>query len=67
MTAFNMVCLLVCLLWTSRAYVRLGHQVPPQPHQIGTVADTYALSRSAGFGSEVQKRILLGAYALSAE
>ncbi|VDC02898.1 unnamed protein product [Peniophora sp. CBMAI 1063] len=47
--------------------VQYGLQVPPQPHQIGTVADTYALSRTAGFGPEVQKRILLGAYALSAE
>ncbi|KZV63560.1 amidase signature enzyme [Peniophora sp. CONT] len=47
--------------------VQYGLQVPPHPHQIGTVADTYALSRTAGFGTEVQKRILLGAYALSAE
>lgn len=27
----------------------------------------YAATRSAGFGPEVQKRILLGTYALSAE
>lgn len=29
--------------------------------------DTYAASRAAGFGEEVQRRILLGAYTLSAE
>lgn len=29
--------------------------------------DTYAASRAAGFGDEVQRRILLGAYTLSAE
>ena len=30
-------------------------------------AQIYAQSRSAGFGPEVQKRILLGTYALSAQ
>lgn len=33
----------------------------------GARADTYAASRAAGFGDEVQRRILLGAYTLSAE
>jgi aspartyl-tRNA(Asn)/glutamyl-tRNA(Gln) amidotransferase subunit A len=30
-------------------------------------ANVYAQTRSRGFGSEVQKRILLGTYALTAE
>ncbi|KAI0035298.1 amidase signature enzyme [Vararia minispora EC-137] len=41
--------------------------VRPTPHQIGTPASTYALSRTQGFGREVKKRILLGTYALSAD
>lgn len=33
----------------------------------GGRSQLYAATRSAGFGSEVQKRILLGTFALSAE
>ncbi|KAG6876840.1 hypothetical protein C0993_012657, partial [Termitomyces sp. T159_Od127] len=32
----------------------------------GTAAEMYACTRSAGFGEEVQRRILLGTYALGA-
>ncbi len=41
--------------------VRYGHAVPGD-----TLAETYAASRSEGFGGEVQRRIMLGAYVLSA-
>ncbi|KAF8075164.1 amidase signature domain-containing protein, partial [Lyophyllum atratum] len=42
---------------------------PPPGMDLATTssAQLYAHSRSAGFGKEVQKRILLGTYALSAE
>ena len=46
----------------------LGTYVPPPPGtDITKTSRVYAVSRSAGFGPEVQKRILLGTYALSAE
>lgn len=34
---------------------------------LGKTSNVYAQTRSAGFGLEVQKRILLGTYSLSAE
>ncbi|KAH7881937.1 amidase signature domain-containing protein [Phlebopus sp. FC_14] len=47
--------------------IRYGLRVPPP----GTVpvkpSEVYAFSRSKGFGKEVQKRILLGTYALTAD
>jgi Asp-tRNA(Asn)/Glu-tRNA(Gln) amidotransferase A subunit family amidase len=47
--------------------INLGLQVDPAADKVGTPAQTYALSRAQGFGTEVKKRILLGTYALSAE
>ena len=41
--------------------VRYGLRVPGED-----VADMYAATRSAGFGAEVRRRILIGAYVLSA-
>ena len=40
---------------------------PPINVNKNKTADVYAYSRSRGFGREVQKRILLGTYALTAE
>jgi len=46
----------------------IGSQVRPPPGVDLTKTSTvYAQTRSVGFGPEVQKRILLGTYALSAE
>ncbi|KAI0050952.1 amidase signature enzyme [Auriscalpium vulgare] len=48
--------------------VQYGLHVPPPPDALpSTPAETYAYSRSAGFGAEVKKRILLGTYALTAD
>lgn len=48
--------------------VRYGTQVTPPPNADRTKAsDVYSHTRQAGFGEEVQKRILLGTYALTAE
>ncbi|KAH7105910.1 Glutamyl-tRNA amidotransferase subunit A, mitochondrial [Auriculariales sp. MPI-PUGE-AT-0066] len=48
--------------------VRYGTCIPPSITSDRTrAASVYALSRSAGFGTEVQKRLLLGTYALTAE
>lgn len=45
-----------------------GSRVDPAPVEEGqTRAPLYSESRSAGFGPEVQKRLLLGTFALSAE
>lgn len=45
-----------------------GSYVKPAPGTIlGKTSNVYAPTRSAGFGLEVQKRILLGTYSLSAE
>ena len=46
--------------------VRVGSRTVPKSSVI-TAADAYASTRSEGFGEEVQKRILLGTYALTAE
>lgn len=43
------------------------YKEPPPGSDKTKTANVYAHSRSAGFGKEVQKRILLGTYALSAE
>lgn len=43
------------------------HVDPPPGSPTHTPALTYAHSRTAGFGSEVKKRILLGTYALTAD
>lgn len=40
---------------------------PPFGSDLRKTANVYAQTRTAGFGKEVQKRILLGTYALSAE
>ncbi|KAH9926917.1 amidase signature domain-containing protein [Fomitopsis serialis] len=43
------------------------YKAPPPGSDKTKTANVYAHSRSAGFGKEVQKRILLGTYALSAD
>jgi aspartyl-tRNA(Asn)/glutamyl-tRNA(Gln) amidotransferase subunit A len=40
--------------------------VPPET-DLSDAANAYTATRTAGFGKEVKKRILLGTYALSAE
>ncbi len=48
--------------------VQYGLHVPLPPGAIArSPADVYAHSRTAGFGAEVKRRILLGTYALTAE
>ncbi|CAA7269263.1 unnamed protein product [Cyclocybe aegerita] len=48
--------------------VQYGSYVKPPPGtDITKTSNVYAQSRTAGFGEEVQKRILLGTYALSAD
>ncbi|PCH44569.1 amidase signature enzyme [Wolfiporia cocos MD-104 SS10] len=48
--------------------IQYGSYVEPPPGMDKTkTANVYAYTRSAGFGAEVQKRILLGTYALSAD
>ncbi|KAJ7623717.1 amidase signature domain-containing protein, partial [Roridomyces roridus] len=48
--------------------VEYGLHVPPPPgSNLKNTASIYAHTRSAGFGPEVQKRILLGTYALTAD
>lgn len=45
-----------------------GLRVDPEPDsRLKNTADVYARTRSRGFGAEVQRRILLGTYALTAE
>jgi aspartyl-tRNA(Asn)/glutamyl-tRNA(Gln) amidotransferase subunit A len=41
--------------------MRYGYRV-----NAGDLLDTYMLSRAAGFGAEVKRRIMLGTYVLSA-
>ncbi|CAE6512253.1 unnamed protein product, partial [Rhizoctonia solani] len=45
--------------------VRFGLRVDPE--RVSDAASAYRATRTAGFGREVQKRILLGTYALSAD
>ena len=40
---------------------------PPLGTDITKTSNVYASTRSVGFGPEVQKRMLLGTYALTAE
>ncbi|KAH9039290.1 amidase signature enzyme [Lactarius pseudohatsudake] len=48
--------------------VQYGLHVPLPPGDISrSPADVYAHSRTAGFGAEVKRRILLGTYALTAD
>lgn len=48
--------------------IEFGLSVPPPPGtDIAKASNVYAYTRSHGFGLEVQKRILLGTYALSAD
>ena len=52
----------------TRAYHFSGSYVKPAPGtKLGKTSNVYAQTRSAGFGLEVQKRILLGTYSLTAE
>lgn len=52
----------------TRTYYFSGLYVKPPPGtMLGKTSNVYAQTRSAGFGLEVQKRILLGTYSLSAE
>jgi len=44
--------------------IRYGHRAPARPGQ--SLDDLYAESRAQGFGPEVQRRIMLGTYVLSA-
>ena len=45
-----------------------GTRIEPPPHaDLSKTANVYSHTRSQGFGREVQKRILLGTYALTAE
>ena len=44
--------------------IRYGHRAPARPGQ--SLDDLYAESRGQGFGPEVQRRIMLGTYVLSA-
>lgn len=43
------------------------HARPPPDADLTKTSNIYAYSRSAGFGPEVQRRILLGTYALTAD
>jgi len=48
--------------------IQYGSYVKPSPGtNLGKTSNIYAQTRSAGFGLEVQKRILLGTYSLSAD
>ncbi|KAI0687386.1 amidase signature domain-containing protein [Cytidiella melzeri] len=48
--------------------IEFGLRVDPDgPSQIKKAGDVYAQTRSLGFGPEVQRRILLGTYALTAD
>jgi aspartyl-tRNA(Asn)/glutamyl-tRNA(Gln) amidotransferase subunit A len=48
--------------------VQYGLHVPlPLDSIAGSPGEVYAHSRTAGFGAEVKRRILLGTYALTAE
>ncbi|KAF8836410.1 amidase signature enzyme [Paxillus ammoniavirescens] len=48
--------------------IQYGLRVPPPPEATRSKpSNLYAFSRSAGLGREVQKRILLGTYALTAD
>ena len=53
----------------TRAFIIFsGSFVKPVPGtMLGKTSNVYAQTRSAGFGLEVQKRILLGTYSLTAE
>ncbi|HMN96415.1 MAG TPA: Asp-tRNA(Asn)/Glu-tRNA(Gln) amidotransferase subunit GatA [Phycisphaerales bacterium] len=44
--------------------IRYGHRAVPEPGEV--LEDLYARSRAEGFGPEVQRRIMLGTYMLSA-
>jgi len=48
--------------------IQYGSHVKPAPGtNLRKISNVYAQTRSAGFGLEVQKRILLGTYSLSAD
>jgi Asp-tRNA(Asn)/Glu-tRNA(Gln) amidotransferase A subunit family amidase len=69
MMAYSMVgVVLISRLPLTRACHLTGSYVKPGPDtNLGKTSNIYAQTRSAGFGLEVQKRILLGTYSLSAE
>ncbi|MCA9087843.1 MAG: Asp-tRNA(Asn)/Glu-tRNA(Gln) amidotransferase subunit GatA [Planctomycetaceae bacterium] len=45
--------------------VHYGHRETPESGKFENLVELYELSRSAGFGDEVKRRIMLGTYALS--
>ncbi|MFC1521935.1 Asp-tRNA(Asn)/Glu-tRNA(Gln) amidotransferase subunit GatA [Elusimicrobiota bacterium] len=45
--------------------IRYGLRKGPQPRQNDGLKEIYAINRQAGFGKEVQRRILIGTFALS--
>lgn len=66
MTGFNMVGLWITFALILTMYPGL-HVETPFDVDMTKTSNIYAQTRSAGFGHEVQKRILLGTYALTAE
>jgi Asp-tRNA(Asn)/Glu-tRNA(Gln) amidotransferase A subunit family amidase len=71
MMGYNMVRYFSFLTFSSDQSIYLfylGSYVKPVPGtMLGKTSNVYAQTRSAGFGLEVQKRILLGTYSLTAE
>jgi Asp-tRNA(Asn)/Glu-tRNA(Gln) amidotransferase A subunit family amidase len=69
MMAYNMVRSSSFLVFRLPEHITFSgsYVKPARGTDLGKVSNVYAQTRSAGFGLEVQKRILLGTYSLSAE